>query len=196
MFGDGVHPFGWVLVLFVRVAGVSLVVRPVAYGNVANLLLAITGGVAALASANWDGDLIQAVLIPDILRTTPALSGRVAAQAGLSTLCSWGLARSSPPSGHPLHHVKLERKGLGRDAITGSPQRDGVGARAGGVGHPDLQPRVASRHGIRGHVDGHTGGSPVEREADRAGYAVVPHDGHVDRRTIALSQSDGGHRSR
>ncbi len=60
------------------------------------MLLAAMGGVAALALANWSGDLIRAVLIPDVLWTTSPLGGRVIAVTAALSVAAGLLAGLGP----------------------------------------------------------------------------------------------------
>ncbi|HSG07326.1 MAG TPA: ABC transporter permease [Longimicrobiales bacterium] len=60
------------------------------------LMLALLGGVAALALAHWGGGLIRALLIPDILWTASALSGRVVAFTFLLSLAAGMVAGFGP----------------------------------------------------------------------------------------------------
>ncbi len=60
------------------------------------LVLAILGGLAALALAHWGGGLIRSLLIPDILWTTSALSGRVLAFTALLSLAAGLIAGFGP----------------------------------------------------------------------------------------------------
>ncbi|HKJ00952.1 MAG TPA: ABC transporter permease, partial [Longimicrobiales bacterium] len=60
------------------------------------LMLAGLGGVVALALARWGGGVIRAVLIPDVLWTTSALSGRVVAVTAILSVGAGLLAGLGP----------------------------------------------------------------------------------------------------
>lgn len=60
------------------------------------MLLAAMGGVAALALAHWGGDLIRAVLIPDVLWTTSPMGGRVIAVTAALSVAAGLLAGLGP----------------------------------------------------------------------------------------------------
>jgi predicted permease len=76
------------------------------------LLLAVLGGVVALAVAHWGGDLIRAVLLPDVLWTTSPLGGRVLALTAALSLAAGLLAGVGPA-------VQSTRADLARDLAEG-----------------------------------------------------------------------------
>lgn len=59
-------------------------------------VLALLGGLAALVLARWGGGMIQALLIPDVLWSTPGLGGRVVAFTAAVSLLAGVLAGFGP----------------------------------------------------------------------------------------------------
>jgi predicted permease len=90
------------------------------------MLLAGLGGVAALALAHWGGEVIRAVLIPEVLWTTSALSGRVVGVTAFLSLGAGLLAGVGPA-------LQSTRADLTRDLADRGRGSSGVRSRVRGA---------------------------------------------------------------
>ena len=89
-----------------------------------SLLLALLGGVAALAVAQWGGQFIRVLLLPDVEWSSAPLSGRVLFCSALATVLTGLLVGVFPAAQAARHDLSTSLKaGVREGGVTRSPVR-------------------------------------------------------------------------